>query len=197
MSKTIYNMSLVDVIPPNMASDPKIAALCAGLDAGNAFVVNAINNVIVLANIVNQPSDVTDLLALEQQTPYYNQSLPLDVRQTLVARGGFLNAIKGTKSAVEQAVQNAFGSCVVQEWFEYGGQPGYFQVRLNDFPGSSDQIAEIARAIAVTQRASSHLEQISILTVVTNVTKVSDLLTQILRSKTWTWDNFTWGQINW
>lgn len=162
MSKTIYNVSLADVLPSNMANDPHEQALCAAFDAMAAVVANAIPSVLVLANVGNQPAAVTDLLAIEQQTPYYNQALALNIRQALVAGGGKLNSIKGTKAAVEQAVQEAFGSGTVQEWFEYGGNPFCFKVLVNDFPDSDTQVTEIERAIAATQNARSHLDALVI-----------------------------------
>ncbi len=168
MAKTIYSVKLADVMPFNMVSDPKIAAICAAFDVENAFVANAISSVLVLANIGNQPADVTDLLAIEQGTPYYNQTLTLDARRSLVAGTGKINAIKGTKAAVEQTVQAAFGSGTMQEWFEYGGQPGCFRVLVNDFPDSSAQMSEINRAIAVSQRVSSHLDEV-IITLATTI----------------------------
>lgn len=167
MAKTIYNVSLADVIPPNMLSDPNIVALCAAIDSENQFVVIAINNVSVLDNIGNQPAPVTDLLSFEQQTPYYDQSLALNIKQSLVAGTGKLNSIKGTKAAVEKIVQEVFGSGTVQEWFEYGGQPYCFRVLVNDFPNSSAQMDAINRAIAVSQNLRSHLDEVIIIAATT------------------------------
>jgi P2-related tail formation protein len=160
---TLSNINLASVMPSNMTSDPIIFSLCAAIDAINQFVTNAIPSVLVLANIGNQPSAVTDLLAFEQQTPYYNQTLPLSTRQMLLANTGMVNSIKGTKAAVEQTVQAAFGSGTVQEWFEYGGTPGCFRVLVNDFPNSSAQMSEINRAIVASQRVSSHLDEVIII----------------------------------
>jgi len=170
MAKTIYNVSLTDVIPFNMLSDPNVTALCAAMDTENQFVVNAINRVSVLDNIGGQLSDATDLLAFEQQTPYYDQSLTLDIKRSLVAGTGKLNSIKGTKAAVEQIVQEVFGSGTVQEWYEYGGQPYCFRVLVNDFPNSSAQMAAINRAIAVSQNIRSHLDEVIIIAATTIAT---------------------------
>jgi hypothetical protein len=168
MPKTIHNISLADTVPDSMLDDPEIAALCVAFDTENTIVVNAINNVVILADIGKQSSAVTDLLAAEQQTPYYNQALPLEVRQALAAGSGLLNAIKGTKAAVEQTVKAAFGSGTVQEWFEYGGNPYCFRVLVNDFPNSAAQLAEINRAIEVSKNIRSHLDEL-IITVATTI----------------------------
>jgi P2-related tail formation protein len=154
-----------------MTDDPNIASIAAAFDAMDQMVTSQISAVSVLDNIGHQPSDVTDLLAIEQRTPYYNQSLPLEVRQNLVAGTGKLNSIKGTKAAVEQAVTQAFGSGTMQEWWEYGGQPGHFQMIIVDFPNSSSQLDEINRAIVATQRLSSKLDTVIVIGSTTGTTQ--------------------------
>lgn len=167
--RTISDITLAELLPPGMIN-PKIAAIAAAFDAMHQIVVNAIPKVSVLDNIGHQPSDVTDLLAIEQRTPYYNQSLPLETRQELVAGTGQLNSILGTKAAVEQAVKTAFGSCTVQEWFEYEGDPYHFRVLINDFPNSSAQMDEINRAIEASKRKSSYLDAVIIIQSTTSTT---------------------------
>jgi len=171
MAKTIYNVSLADLLPDGMLSDPKTQALCAAIDVENKFVVNAIGAVSVLDNIGNQPADATDLLAIEQGTPYYSQSLPLQTRQSLLSSTGQINAIAGTKAAIEKTLQEAFASGSVQEWFDYGGVPGHFRVLVNDFPNSQAQMSEINRAIAATKRASSALDEVIIIVATTIATE--------------------------
>ena len=167
MSKSIYDVSLADLLPYNLTNDSNIMAMCAAFDAMNQMITDTIDNVLVLADIGNQTSEITDILAIEQQTPYYNQTLSLEARRALVANTGKINSIKGTKAAVEQTVQAAFGSGTVQEWFEYEGQPGCFRVLVNDFPDSQAQMSEINRAIAATQRGSSHLDEVIIIVATT------------------------------
>lgn len=163
MGKTIYNVKLTDLLPESFTSDPDIAAKCAALDAMSAMVTTQIGRVIVLADIGNQSSEVTDLLAVEQRTPYYDQSLSLEARRALLKNTGKLNSIKGTKGAVETALKSVFGSGIVQEWFEYGGDPYYFRVLLYAFPSSESQMDKIRAAVAATQNERSYLEDIIII----------------------------------
>lgn len=159
LPSTLNEIKLADLMPFSMTIDPKIVAMCSAIDVINQFVTNAIPRVLVLANIGNQPSDVTNLLAIEQRTPYYSQSLTLDARRALVSGTGKVNKIIGTKAAVKAAMQAAFGSGQVQEWFEYSGQPGCFRILVNNISTTSLQMNEINRAIVATKRASSHLDE--------------------------------------
>lgn len=97
LPSTLNNVRLADLMPSGIMSDPVIFSLCAAIDAINQFVTDATPRVIVLADIGNQSSDVTDLLAFEQRTPYYDQTLPLSIRQSLLANTGHVNSIMGTK----------------------------------------------------------------------------------------------------
>jgi len=163
MSRTIYNVGLAELLPPNFAEDNNIQATCAALDAMNTLVVGEISKVLVLASLGNQPSAITDILAIEQRTPYYKQSFELPVRRALLANTGEINAIKGTKAAVEKTAKIVFGSATVEEWFEYSGDPFHFRVLVNEFPNSDSQVSEVENAVASVKNARSVLDEVIII----------------------------------
>jgi P2-related tail formation protein len=162
MSKTIYDVGLSELLPGSFTEDDKMLALCAGFDAMNSVVSNSINGVLILGNIGNQPSNITDELAIEQQTPYYKQSFPLATRRALLANTGKINSIKGTKTAIEQTIRLVFGSATVEEWFEYSGDPFHFRVLVNEFPDSNGQITEVQNAVESVKPARSILDSVII-----------------------------------
>lgn len=137
MGRSIYTASLADLLPEAMASNNKVKALCAALDVMSKAVTDSIASVIILGDIGNQPSEITDYLAIEQQTPYYDQSLPLEKKQSLVASSGRLNSIRGTKKGVKELTEIVFGPSQISEWFEYSGDPFHFSIYVSneDVPG--------------------------------------------------------------
>lgn len=147
-----------------MTSDPIIYSLCKAIDAMGQIITNAISVVSVLNNIGNQPSDVTDLLALEQRTPYYDQALPLSTRQALLSNTGHVNSIKGTKAAIEEVAAAVFGRCTVDEWFQYGGDPYCFKVNVDvSQQGASDaELTALNRIIDQCKNVRSYLDEINI-----------------------------------
>jgi phage tail P2-like protein len=168
--KTIYDTALISLMPPNMQDDAETCACCAALDAMTALITDKINRVRVLADIGDQDSDVTDLLAIERHVDYYDQNLPLETRRNLVKNSGFLHRIKGTPAAVEQVARMVFGSATVQEWFEYGGEPYHFRVLINEFPGSDSQTDEVKRAINSAKNERSWLDEVNIIASMTTGT---------------------------
>lgn len=161
---TLSNVSLIDVMPANLTSDPKIYSLCKAIDALNQVVTSAISSVSVLDNLGNQTSDITDLLAFEQRTPFYDQSLSLDVRQGLVQNTGKVNSVKGTKGAIEEIASLVFGDSWVDEWFQYGADPYYFRVNVeaSQQGASEDDLAKLQLIIENLKNARSFLDVINI-----------------------------------
>jgi P2-related tail formation protein len=90
---------------------------------------------------------------------------------------------KGTPAAVEEVLYAYFGSGIVWEWFEYGGQPGRFKVQVNNTSTQSKQINDIYRAITSTKRASSHLDELLISADMGNSGTSSIILSSALQGK--------------
>ncbi len=162
MYKSIYDIKLTDLLPPNMDS-PEIQASCAALDVADQFTVEAVQKVCILANKDPRADNVIDMLALQQHVDYYNQSLPLEARRNLIKSSGFIHRIKGTKAAVEQVARIVFGSARVQEWFEYGGKPYCFRVLIDEFPNSENKMSEAKRSIESSKNARSHLDDVIVI----------------------------------
>jgi phage tail P2-like protein len=88
-------------------------------------------------------------------------------RRKLLKRAIELHRHKGTRWAVETALDVLGLGCRVEEWFEYGGEPGRFRVDLiSSTPLSEDfYVQGIERAIELITKSKnvrSHLEAIRI-----------------------------------
>jgi P2-related tail formation protein len=162
MSRTIYNVGLAELLPQSFAGDIKISAICAAFDAMNAIVTAAIGKVIILANVGDQPSEVTDRLAVELQTPYYDQVLPLATRQALVAASGRINAKKGTKAAIKELAEIIFGPVDIREWFEYSGDPFHFVIYVSDENVPGAKLAAFTAMLEKVKPLRSTLDSIVI-----------------------------------
>lgn len=163
MSKTIYDVTLAELLPINMNPDVKMQCICAAFDAMSKMATDAVQSASVLTAIAGQDNTVTDLLALQENVDYYNQTLPLDIKRNLVKNAGVIHKIKGTPGAVEKVARLVFGSAQVQEWYEYGGNPYTFRVLINEFPDSENQLGEVRRAIENSKNARSWLDDVIII----------------------------------
>ena len=75
---------------------------------------------------------------------------------------GKVHKALGTKWAVENVIKTYFGTGKVEEWFEYGGEPGHFRVRSSNPSVSQDAIDDFTALLNKVKRASAKLDGIFI-----------------------------------
>jgi phage tail P2-like protein len=80
------------------------------------------------------PEEFLDALAWELDIDWYDRTAEIEVKRALIKSSDIVHAHNGTKAAVARVVADYYGESVVEEWFEYGGQPGHFKVSV----GSED-----------------------------------------------------------
>lgn len=104
-------------------------------------------------------SALIDALAIQFHVDFYDTSLPLDKRRALVKNSIRWHMRKGTAGVVQEVVQTVFDSGVVNEWFEYGGQPYHFKVDLLSAPEiTPENIDLIVKCINTVKNVRSWLD---------------------------------------
>lgn len=158
----IYNSKLIELLPPNLQNDNDAIAVCSAIDKGFIEVVDSIKNVLTFADIDNASSEVVDLLAFELNTDFYDNTLPLYKRKEIVNNALIYHLTKGTPYAVELLVTNAFDDGLVEEWFEYGGDPFYFKITTSDAIIDVNKVNQLVAAVNSVKNERSRLESINI-----------------------------------
>lgn len=159
---SIYEASVLDVLPPNLQQDPDMIAASKAVDEEFLLVVNEVNQCILLPRLDDLDSDVVDLLAWQMHVDFYDNTLPIEVRIQLVKNSLRWHKIKGTPSAVEELISTVFDSGEVQEWFEYGGDPYTFQVLTSNESVTMDQAEQFIRALNSVKNLRSSLDKVVI-----------------------------------
>lgn len=158
----IYNVSVLDLLPPNLKQDPDMIAASKAVDNEFILVVNETKNCIILPRIDELGSDLVDLLAWELHVDFYDPTLTLEIRRQLVKNSSKWHMRKGTPAAVEELIQTVFGDGEVQEWFDYGGAPYMFKVITCNASTTGDQAEQFIKALNSVKNARSVLEEIII-----------------------------------
>ncbi|GAQ24209.1 phage tail protein I [Tepidanaerobacter syntrophicus] len=158
----IYEVKLLDLLPPNLRHDPDIIAASKAVDDEFLLVVNEAKHCIIMPRIDELESDLVDLLAWERHVDFYDTSLPLEIRRTLVKNSIRWHKRKGTPAAVEEIVTEIFGKGQVEEWFEYDGKPYMFKIHTRDLIDSEEKYTKIIDAINTVKNTRSWLEKIVI-----------------------------------
>lgn len=160
----LEQIKLIDLVPPNLRSDPKVSAAAAALDQQLQPVTQLIPSVAILHHIDTLPDEWIDELAWQWRAPFYDATLTIEQKRELVKNALAWHRRRGTPSAVEELIATVFGSGEVQEWFEYGGEPGYFRVRTSDPSATTTKAEAFLAAIDSVKNARSWLEAIEITT---------------------------------
>lgn len=93
---------LLDILPPNLASDPIISIAAKAIDAELTAVTQLSRTVLILARIDELPEDVIDLLAKQFKVDFYDANTPVERKRELVRTSIAWHRIKGTPDAVQQ-----------------------------------------------------------------------------------------------
>jgi phage tail P2-like protein len=161
--RSLSTVSLADVLPANLVADPFVAAMIAPFDEEFHRLVADTAAIKLFSALQIQPDAVLDELAWQFNVDFYDQGLPIDAKRNLIAQSIYWHSIKGTPHVIERVVEIAFGEGIVEEWFDYGGDPFRFRVISTGgkFP-TGDRFDVLQRMIKLVKRASALLEAITI-----------------------------------
>lgn len=163
MSKTIYDVRLVDLLPESLKNDPDIIAASKAVDLSFSVVANAVNKALILPRIDQLESDVLDHVAYFFHVDFYDRSLDIETKRRLIKESVYIHQVKGTPAAVEILIETLFDEGVVEEWFDYGGSPYRFRVVTSNQSVTQERAEEFIRALNTVKNARSHLDNVIIL----------------------------------
>lgn len=128
----LKDISMLDILPPNLLTDKKIRVITEALDAELHEITKCIKHCQLYSRIDELPEDVIDLLAWQFHVDFYEPiGMNIKTKRKLVKESIAWHRIKGTPAAVEMMLSSTFGrSAKVSEWYEYGGEPYHFKVSV-------------------------------------------------------------------
>ncbi|GIO33134.1 hypothetical protein J2TS6_42750 [Paenibacillus albilobatus] len=158
----IDEISLFDLLPPNFKTDPVMSAAARSLDGQMKELTKEIEALSFIRRLhAGKITDAeADEKAWEYHVDFYDTSLPLEQKIQLLLNAKEFHKQKGTPAAVEDLITILFGEGKVEEWFEYGGEPGYFQVMTNNPAVTQERAQEFYRAVESVKRLSAKLEKV-------------------------------------
>jgi len=159
----LSTVSLAEILPANLVSDPFVAALIPVFDEEFRLLVADTAKILLLADLAHQPDAVLDELAWQFRVDLYDQSMTLGEKRELIASALYWHSVKGTPHAIERVISIVFGEGTLEEWFEYSGEPFHFRVQLagGQFP-DGEKYATFVRLAGLVKRASAILEVLMI-----------------------------------
>lgn len=152
---------ITQLLPERFANDPEVKAIAFSISNVIQKLLQYAINTGVYAQIDALPEEAIDLLAVELRAQYYDQTLTIEQKRSIVKNALFWHERAGTPYALEELVATIFGSGSVKEWFEYGGEPYFFRVQT-DATMTEENISKFETVIKKAKNARSHMEALEI-----------------------------------
>ena len=104
-----------------------------------------------------------DALAICGKVDWYDSSLPVDAKRRILKSAYRVRKTAGTAQAMREQIRSIYPDSEMEEWFQYGGEPGTYRVAVNmtDAPVIAKTVEEMERELQSVKRGSAHMENIS------------------------------------
>lgn len=177
MSKGITQESMLSVLPGVLGRDKgmyNLAQMVGWIFGENAVNVNA---PAVFQNISVMDEDLLDILAKDCKVDWYDYDADIATKRRQLLSNWHVRDKLGTVSAVKTALQAVWPNTTVEEWFDYGGEPGYFRVLLGIDDQGTVNFSKAVRMINIFKPVRAHVDGYPILRILCKIkvkTKKSD-----------------------
>lgn len=158
----LSDIEFIKLLPQFMRDDPAVSGLSSAIDKIIPQLAAAIKLLPAWDSIDQLSSAELDELAWELNIPWYDPTASLSIKRDIIKNSDNVYKHIGTKWAVEEIIKTYFGDGYIQEWFEYGGEPGCFHVFSSNPSLNNDRLTEFLDLLNKTKRASAKLDGISI-----------------------------------
>lgn len=158
----LNDLEFIRLLPQFMRDDDAVKGLAAGIDSIVPELAASIAKLTTWNHIDELSEKELDELAWELNIPWYDTSASIAIKREVVKDSDKVHSRLGTKWAVENVIRTYFGSGYVSEWWEYGGEPGHFQVNSSNPSLNNERFTEFLHLLDKVKRASAKLDSVVI-----------------------------------
>ena len=155
----IEKVNIFQIFPRYILEDEDGYAMCKALEAGlNYFLEKCNESMGIMLDVDKMPEWRLDELAWEYNC-LYNYDADIDIKREWI-RNAYKNyRIHGTAEGIRQYLAIYFGESVVNEYWEFSGNPGQFNVTVTGLRNDENE-AWIRKACAKAKNVRSELNNI-------------------------------------
>lgn len=157
---SLRDAQVTQALPHILAKEPWAQAMAYAVNRQMARMLTYAEGTMVLANVDKMPDAILDILAKELRLPYYNPDYTTPVKRELVKGALQYWATAGTVESLTKILTNIFGDAEIEEWFEYGGEPGYFRILTTNPNVSGETLEQFRKTAQDVKRLSAWLEEV-------------------------------------
>ena len=166
MIKSLYNAQIADGVPRVLREQPWVKALSLAVWELHKQTMEYIDGSQIYTAIVTVGEEVLDALAVNWKIDWYDTDYDIEQKRRIVKTALNIRRTMGTVAAVKAQADAIYPGSTLEEWFQYGGEPGYFRLRVNIMTVEEQEkfaamsLREIERRLAAAKRFSAHLEEV-------------------------------------
>ena len=158
-----------EIAPSSIASDPQVTSAAEAIDAELLAIYEcmaAVPGGILFWPFTDQlESPMLDVIAWEMHVDVWagwDGDLNTAQKRDLINQSIDWHQHLGTKYAVEQMLQTVFRTGYVSEWYQYGGNPYFFRVTINEPLVDADRVKRVMDGIMAVKNVRSWMEEMVI-----------------------------------
>lgn len=164
---------LTDSIPEVIGRQPWAQAIAKAVRKQMRRLIGYADRTTLYAAIDNLPDGVLDIMAADLRVPQYSDSYSIAIKRSLIKGASSYWSQAGTRAAVESLCRDIFGDAVVSEWYEYGGEPGYFKVSTTNPAITEENVSEFKAAVEAVKRLSAWIDTVELILSAPGMTQVT------------------------
>lgn len=162
MSRLVTDKTaLLESFPSSLALDEDKEKMAESTAPILSQIVSDTDKASIFTQIDTLPEWLLDVLAFDFKVDWYDYEGTIDEKRKTIQECIFIHKYKGTKYAVETALQSVYSKVAVSEWFEYGGEPFHFSVTINDTTNDREKRVRILEKIQYYKNLRSVLDSVT------------------------------------
>lgn len=123
--------NLLRALPDVLRNDNGMSALAEAIAGTLSRRPKEIEALMIYARIDALPEELLNILAFDFKVDWWDAEYTLEEKRKTLKDSWHVHRTLGTKYAVETAISAIYRDTVVQEWFEYGGEPYHFKLLID------------------------------------------------------------------
>lgn len=156
-----YHGEIKDIMPYNLIT-PETKAVSFAVSQAMKKLQEYSQASHLYGEIKKAPEAVLDILALELNTQYYEQTMPRTLKEELIVQTTAWYMRSGTPGVLKEFLSALLDGGEIKEWYQYNGAPYHFKamVQVGEHEILPGYGSEIKRQIEIYKNARSWLEYV-------------------------------------
>lgn len=153
---------ITDGLPRIVAEQPRAQVLSAVYGELQDRMFEYLDTGMTFSEVDTCDEGVLDQMAIYLKIEWYDSAADIETKRKLVRTAIEIQRYAGTVKAVREQVETIYKKARIEEWFSYGGTPGFWKlyVDITDDQETYHTAAEMEKLLGYTKRCTAHLEHI-------------------------------------